>query len=87
MDFSPLYDQFWSGKAQTDATMQGVLEWCIQEMRVIGADLQWIARARNMVNVMTECALPGFSTFDRAAAAVEQHLRLHVTTVSLGKSI
>uniref|UniRef100_A0A0G4HKQ0 Reverse transcriptase RNase H-like domain-containing protein n=1 Tax=Chromera velia CCMP2878 TaxID=1169474 RepID=A0A0G4HKQ0_9ALVE len=42
-DSGPLHDQFWSGKAQTDATMQGVLEWCIQEMRVLGADLQWIA--------------------------------------------
>uniref|UniRef100_A0A0G4GXB7 Reverse transcriptase RNase H-like domain-containing protein n=1 Tax=Chromera velia CCMP2878 TaxID=1169474 RepID=A0A0G4GXB7_9ALVE len=39
-DSGPLYNQFRSGKAQTDATMQGVLEWCIQEMRVLGADLQ-----------------------------------------------
>uniref|UniRef100_A0A0G4HTH4 Reverse transcriptase RNase H-like domain-containing protein n=1 Tax=Chromera velia CCMP2878 TaxID=1169474 RepID=A0A0G4HTH4_9ALVE len=39
IDSSPLHDQFQSGKAQTDATMQGVLEWCIQEMRVLGADL------------------------------------------------
>uniref|UniRef100_A0A0G4IE23 Uncharacterized protein n=1 Tax=Chromera velia CCMP2878 TaxID=1169474 RepID=A0A0G4IE23_9ALVE len=54
-DSSPLHDQFRSGKAQTDATMQGVLEWCIefQQMRVLGADLQWIARSRNI------CALPG----------------------------
>uniref|UniRef100_A0A0G4HMU7 RNase H type-1 domain-containing protein n=1 Tax=Chromera velia CCMP2878 TaxID=1169474 RepID=A0A0G4HMU7_9ALVE len=59
MDSGPLYDQFRSGKAQTDATMQSVLEWCIQEMRVLGADLQWIARSRNVANVMTKCALPG----------------------------
>uniref|UniRef100_A0A0G4HHT8 Uncharacterized protein n=1 Tax=Chromera velia CCMP2878 TaxID=1169474 RepID=A0A0G4HHT8_9ALVE len=58
-DSGPLYDQFRSGKAQTDATMQGVLEWCIQEMRVLGVDLQWIARSRNVVNVMTKYALPG----------------------------
>uniref|UniRef100_A0A0G4GSH0 Reverse transcriptase Ty1/copia-type domain-containing protein n=1 Tax=Chromera velia CCMP2878 TaxID=1169474 RepID=A0A0G4GSH0_9ALVE len=58
-DSGPLYDQFRSGKAQTDATIQGVLEWCIQEMRVLRADLQWIARLRNMANVMTKCALPG----------------------------
>uniref|UniRef100_A0A0G4FL91 RNase H type-1 domain-containing protein n=1 Tax=Chromera velia CCMP2878 TaxID=1169474 RepID=A0A0G4FL91_9ALVE len=58
-DFGPLYDQFRSGKAQTDATMQGVLEWCIQEMRVLEADLQWIARSRNVANVMTKYALPG----------------------------
>uniref|UniRef100_A0A0G4GFQ5 Reverse transcriptase Ty1/copia-type domain-containing protein n=1 Tax=Chromera velia CCMP2878 TaxID=1169474 RepID=A0A0G4GFQ5_9ALVE len=38
-DSGPLHDQFRSGKAQTDATMQGVLEWCIQEMRVPRADL------------------------------------------------
>uniref|UniRef100_A0A0G4I9Z8 Uncharacterized protein n=1 Tax=Chromera velia CCMP2878 TaxID=1169474 RepID=A0A0G4I9Z8_9ALVE len=38
-DSGPLHDQFRSGKAQTNATMQGVLEWYIQEMRVLGADL------------------------------------------------
>uniref|UniRef100_A0A0G4H760 Reverse transcriptase Ty1/copia-type domain-containing protein n=1 Tax=Chromera velia CCMP2878 TaxID=1169474 RepID=A0A0G4H760_9ALVE len=38
IDSGPLHDQFRSGKAQTDATIQGVLEWCIQEMRVLGAD-------------------------------------------------
>uniref|UniRef100_A0A0G4GUY2 Reverse transcriptase Ty1/copia-type domain-containing protein n=1 Tax=Chromera velia CCMP2878 TaxID=1169474 RepID=A0A0G4GUY2_9ALVE len=59
MDSGPLHNQFQSGKAQTDATMQGVLEWCIQEMRVLGVDLQWIARSRNVANVMTKCALPG----------------------------
>uniref|UniRef100_A0A0G4IA37 Reverse transcriptase Ty1/copia-type domain-containing protein n=1 Tax=Chromera velia CCMP2878 TaxID=1169474 RepID=A0A0G4IA37_9ALVE len=58
-DSGPLHDQFQSGKAQTDTTMQGILEWCIQEMCVLGADLQWIARARNMANMMTKCALPG----------------------------
>uniref|UniRef100_A0A0G4F0E4 RNase H type-1 domain-containing protein n=1 Tax=Chromera velia CCMP2878 TaxID=1169474 RepID=A0A0G4F0E4_9ALVE len=58
-DSGPLHDQFRSGKAQTDATMQGVLEWCIQEMRAVGADLQWISRGRNVANVMTKCALPG----------------------------
>uniref|UniRef100_A0A0G4H8J6 Uncharacterized protein n=1 Tax=Chromera velia CCMP2878 TaxID=1169474 RepID=A0A0G4H8J6_9ALVE len=58
-DSGPLHNQFRSGKAQTDATMQDVLEWCIQEMRVLGADLQWIARLRNVANVMTKCALPG----------------------------
>uniref|UniRef100_A0A0G4G7G9 Uncharacterized protein n=1 Tax=Chromera velia CCMP2878 TaxID=1169474 RepID=A0A0G4G7G9_9ALVE len=58
-DSSPLHDQFWSGKAQTNATMQGVLEWYIQEMRVLGADLQWITRSRNVANVMTKCVLPG----------------------------
>uniref|UniRef100_A0A0G4F141 RNase H type-1 domain-containing protein n=1 Tax=Chromera velia CCMP2878 TaxID=1169474 RepID=A0A0G4F141_9ALVE len=58
-DSGPLHDQFRSGKAQTDATMQGVLEWYIQEMRILGADLQWIARSKNVANVMTKCALPG----------------------------
>uniref|UniRef100_A0A0G4HF36 Reverse transcriptase domain-containing protein n=1 Tax=Chromera velia CCMP2878 TaxID=1169474 RepID=A0A0G4HF36_9ALVE len=58
-DSGPLHDQFRSGKAQTDATMQGVLEWCTQEMRVLKADLQWIARSKNVANVMTKCALPG----------------------------
>uniref|UniRef100_A0A0G4FX19 Uncharacterized protein n=1 Tax=Chromera velia CCMP2878 TaxID=1169474 RepID=A0A0G4FX19_9ALVE len=58
-DSGPLHDQFRSGKAQTDATMQGVLEWCIQEMRVLGADLQWIARSKNVANVMTKYTLPG----------------------------
>uniref|UniRef100_A0A0G4GCU4 Uncharacterized protein n=1 Tax=Chromera velia CCMP2878 TaxID=1169474 RepID=A0A0G4GCU4_9ALVE len=48
IDSGPLHDQFRSGKAQTNTTMQGVLEWCIQEIRVIRADLQWIAQARNM---------------------------------------
>uniref|UniRef100_A0A0G4FIR3 Reverse transcriptase Ty1/copia-type domain-containing protein n=1 Tax=Chromera velia CCMP2878 TaxID=1169474 RepID=A0A0G4FIR3_9ALVE len=57
-DSGPLHDQFQSGKAQTDTTMQGVLEWCIQEMRVLGADLQWIARSRNVANVITKYALP-----------------------------
>uniref|UniRef100_A0A0G4FI80 RNase H type-1 domain-containing protein n=1 Tax=Chromera velia CCMP2878 TaxID=1169474 RepID=A0A0G4FI80_9ALVE len=60
-DSGALHDQFRTGKAQTDATMQGVLEWCIQEMRVLGADLQWIARSRNVANVMTKYALPGHS--------------------------
>uniref|UniRef100_A0A0G4FBA0 Reverse transcriptase RNase H-like domain-containing protein n=1 Tax=Chromera velia CCMP2878 TaxID=1169474 RepID=A0A0G4FBA0_9ALVE len=58
-DSGPLHDQFQSGKAQTDATIQGVLEWYIQEMRVLGADLQWIARSRNVMNVITKYALPG----------------------------
>uniref|UniRef100_A0A0G4H5J6 Reverse transcriptase RNase H-like domain-containing protein n=1 Tax=Chromera velia CCMP2878 TaxID=1169474 RepID=A0A0G4H5J6_9ALVE len=40
IDSGPLHDQFRSSKAQSDTTMQGVLEWCIQEMRVIGVDLQ-----------------------------------------------
>uniref|UniRef100_A0A0G4HNV9 Uncharacterized protein n=1 Tax=Chromera velia CCMP2878 TaxID=1169474 RepID=A0A0G4HNV9_9ALVE len=39
-DSGPLHNQFRSGNAQTDAIIQGVLEWCIQEMRVLGADLQ-----------------------------------------------
>uniref|UniRef100_A0A0G4FVN9 Reverse transcriptase Ty1/copia-type domain-containing protein n=1 Tax=Chromera velia CCMP2878 TaxID=1169474 RepID=A0A0G4FVN9_9ALVE len=33
--------------------------YAAREMRVLGADLQWIARARNVANVMTKCALPG----------------------------
>uniref|UniRef100_A0A0G4HMG3 RNase H type-1 domain-containing protein n=1 Tax=Chromera velia CCMP2878 TaxID=1169474 RepID=A0A0G4HMG3_9ALVE len=58
-DSSPLHDQVWSGKAQTDSTMQEVLAWYMQELKAAGADLVWTSCKKNVANVLMKCAFPG----------------------------
>uniref|UniRef100_A0A0G4HFV4 Reverse transcriptase Ty1/copia-type domain-containing protein n=1 Tax=Chromera velia CCMP2878 TaxID=1169474 RepID=A0A0G4HFV4_9ALVE len=55
IDCGPVYDQMHSGMADSDHTMQGCLDFCIQEQKAMGATLWWIPRNLQIANVLTKC--------------------------------